>query len=84
MSSPCGSALDEVLQFGGRDRLLELLVRDGLAEGDVLPQRQVEDDAVLEDEPDLLVQRRLVVLVDARGRRTRRGRTSGFSRPVSR
>ena len=34
------------------------------AERDVLSEAQVEDDAVLEDEPDLPVQRLLVVLGD--------------------
>ena len=72
VSSFCGSAVDEVLQLRGRDRLLEVGVRHGRAEGDVLAQRQVEDDAVLEDEPDLPVQRLLVVVVDVAGRRIRR------------
>ena len=76
-----GQAVDEIGQLGGRDRLLEVRVGDGLAEGDVLAQRQVEDDAVLEDEPDLAVQRVRCRSRRWLGRRTRRAPECGSSRP---
>ena len=55
---------DEVVELGGGDRPGEIGVGHGAAERDVLADAQVEDDAVLEDEPDLPVQRLLVVLRD--------------------
>ena len=56
--------VDEILQLRRHNRLLEVFVAHGLAEADVLPQRQVEHRRVLEHEADLLMQRILVVVVE--------------------
>ena len=65
VSSFSGKAIDEVLQFGRRNRLLEIRILDRLAERDVLAQREIEHDRVLKDEADLKMQRLLVVFIDA-------------------
>ncbi len=59
-----GQRRDKIAELRRLYGELEALIIDRVAEGDVLAQRQVEQHAVLEDEPDLMVEALLVVLLD--------------------
>ena len=79
---PCGSVAIKSLKLGRRDRLLHVLLRNGGAEGNVLPKRHIEQDAVLKYEADLPVQCFLVVGLQRLRRRKLRSRMSGCSSPI--
>ena len=53
---PLRQASDEVVELGGLYRELDVRILHRIAERDILAQRKIEHDAVLEDEADLLVQ----------------------------
>ncbi len=56
-----GQGVNVFPELGGGDRLFQTRVFDRVAEGDVLAQAQIEHDAVLENEADLIGQTLLVV-----------------------
>ena len=84
---PLRQRRDEVLQLGGRDRLLEVLVASTVLLKAMFSRSvRLNIDRVLEDEADLLVQRCLVVVVDAAAvvldacpTSARAGRSAGYS-----
>ncbi len=64
VSSPCGKAATKSSSSAVAMALPEILLFHAGAEGDILPQRQVEDHAVLENKPDAPVQGFFVISVD--------------------
>src|SRR6185369_16135723 len=56
---------DEVMELGCVYCLGEALISDMVAEGDVLTEREIEEHAILEDEPYLRVELMLSVFVQS-------------------